>query len=432
MVSEKPPRRAKPEKEPLTIDLEAERTVTEETEAIAAEGSVTDEPAEISATEAQDAAETVAGDADTKEAQTEETRTDEAQDAEVKAETETEEARADAAAAAFDEEPPHLRNTATPEPTRKHPSSAGALAAGILGGLVALAGAGVLQYAGYVPAPGPDRGGSVEQELKSEIEAIRTEVQSRPASGVDIGPLESRLAALEQTAPSGAGAPEVTALEAQVANLTKELASLKTELADARQAADTANTELAGRIDQAEQKINEPVNDIEMAKAVAVTALKTAIDRGGPFLAELDALRSIAPEEAAVKELAEDASTGVATRTDLRSEFPAAATAMLDALHQPDPNEGLFARLYSSAMSGIRVRPVGSVEGDTPEAVVARIEDKLNNGDLKGASLEWASLPDAAKTAGQDFKQKLDRRLRVETAIDAAVAATMTRSGTQG
>jgi hypothetical protein len=429
MVSEKPPRRAKPEKEPLTIDLEAERTVTEETEAIAAEGSVTDEPAEISATAAQDAAETVADDADTEEARTEKA---EKEDAEVKAETEAEEARADAAAAAFDEEPPHLSNTATPEPTRKQPSSAGALAAGILGGLVALAGAGVLQYAGYVPAPGPDRGGSVEQELKSEIEAIRTEVQSRPASGVDIGPLESRLAALERTSPSGAGAPEVTALEAQVANLTKELASLKTELADARQAADTARTELAGRIDQAEQKINEPVNDIEMAKAVAVTALKTAIDRGGPFLAELDALRSIAPEDAAVKDLAGDASTGVATRTDLRSEFPAAAAAMLEALHQPDPNEGLFARLYSSAMSGIRVRPVGSVEGDTPEAVVARIEDKLNNGDLKGASLEWAGLPDAAKTAGQDFKQKLDRRLRVETVIDAAVAATMTRSGTQG
>jgi hypothetical protein len=83
-------------------------------------------------------------------------------------------------------------------------------------------------------------------------------------------------------------------------------------------------------------------------------------------------------------------------------------------------------------MSGIRVRPVGSVEGDTPEAVIARIEDKLNNGDLKGASRDWESLPESAKTAGQDFKTKLDQRLRVETAIGAAVAATMTRTGTQG
>ncbi|WOS62630.1 COG4223 family protein [Sinorhizobium fredii] len=431
MVSEKRPRRSQPEKEPLTIDLEAERTVTEEAEAIASQEPVTDEPAEISATAVPDTTDAVANDGEMDGAKPDTADEDGGEKAE------TEDERADAAAAAFDEEPPHLGNS-TPEPKAKKATSAGALAAGILGGLIALLGAGVLQYAGYVPAPGPDRAnGSVEQNLASEIEAIKAELQSRPtgpAAAVDIAPLEGRLAALEQAAqaPAGANAPDVTALQAEVANLTKEIAALKTDLADARQSADAAKAELAGRIDQAEQKLNEPVNDIEMAKAVAVTALKTAIDRGGPFLAELDALRSIAPEDAAVKELAEDAKTGVATRTDLRSAFPATATAMLDALNQPDPNEGIFARLYSSAMSGIRVRPVGSVEGDTPEAVVARIEDKLNNGDLKGASLEWESLPDVAKAAGQDFKAKLDRRLRVETAIDAAVAATMTRSGTQG
>jgi hypothetical protein len=86
----------------------------------------------------------------------------------------------------------------------------------------------------------------------------------------------------------------------------------------------------------------------------------------------------------------------------------------------------------SSAMSGIRVRPVGSVEGEAPEAVIARIEDKLNNGDLKGAALEWNGLPDTAKPAGEAFKAKLDQRLRVEAAIDAAVAATMAKPGTEG
>lgn len=64
--------------------------------------------------------------------------------------------------------------------------------------------------------------------------------------------------------------------------------------------------------------------------------------------------------------------------------------------------------------------------------MIARIEDKLDNGDLKGASLEWNSLPEAARSAGQKFKEKLDRRLNVETVIDAAVAGTMVRTGTQG
>ncbi|MBB4186882.1 hypothetical protein GGE07_003542 [Sinorhizobium terangae] len=417
MVSENPPRRSKSEKEPLTIDLQAEKTATDEAESVASQESITDEPAEISTSQAESENAADAADAaDGKE--------------------QTEEERADAAAAAFDEEPPHLSNETMAQPAQqRQATSAGALAAGILGGLVTLAGAGVLQYAGYIPPLGPDRGSAaLEQSLASEIEAIKTQIASQSAPATDIGPLENRLAALEQAAkqPGGAGAPQITALEAEVANLTKEVAGLKASLADAEQSAAAAKAELAGRIDQAEQKLNEPVNDIEMAKAVAVTALKTAIDRGGPFLAELDALRSIAPDDAAVKALAQDAGTGVATRTDLRAGFPQTADAMLDALNQPDPNEGIFARLVSSAMSGIRIRPVGSVEGDTPEAVIARIEDKLNNGDLKGASLEWGGLPEAAKSAGAGFKAKLDQRLRVETAIDAAVAQTMTRTGTAG
>ena len=431
MASEKPPRRSKPGKEPLTIDLEAEKTEPAAGEAAAGPDAAPGKPADISTSEAAEAGEVRTGEVESNEAGIGEPPLPVGDPQE---EAETEEARADAAAAAFDAELPHATNGELPEAKRRQATGAGALAAGILGGLIALAGAGVLQYAGYVPAPGPEQPGT-EQNLASEIEAIKAELQA-PAAAVDIAPLENRLAALEQAArepgAAAADAPEIKALEAEVANLTNEMADLKTELAEARQAADAARAELAGRIDQAEQKLNEPANDIEMAKAVAVTALKTAIDRGGPFLAELDALRSIAPEDPVVKELADVAATGVPTRTELRESFRPAADAMLDALHRPDPDQGIFDRLVSSAMSGIRVRPVGSVEGDTPEAVIARIEDKLDNGDLKGASLEWDSLPEAAKSAGQGFKEKLDRRLGVETVIDAAVAGTMTRTGKQG
>jgi hypothetical protein len=433
MASEKPPRRSKPGKEPLTIDLEAEKTEPAAGEAAAGPDAAPGKPADISTSEAAEAGEVRTGEVESNEAGIGEPPLPAGDPQE---ETETEEARADAAAAAFDAELPHATNGELPEAKRRQATGAGALAAGILGGLIALAGAGVLQYAGYVPAPGPEQPGT-EQNLASEIEAIKAELQAQaPAAAVDVAPLEDRLAALEQAArepgAAAADAPEIKALEAEVANLTNEMAALKTELAEARQAADAARAELAGRIDQAEQKLNEPANDIEMAKAVAVTALKTAIDRGGPFLAELDALRSIAPEDPVVKELADVAATGVPTRTELRESFRPAADAMLDALHRPDPDQGIFDRLVSSAMSGIRVRPVGSVEGDTPEAVIARIEDKLDNGDLKGASLEWDSLPEAAKSAGQGFKEKLDRRLGVETVIDAAVAGTMTRTGKQG
>ncbi|WDZ76345.1 hypothetical protein PWG15_17355 [Ensifer adhaerens] len=429
MVSENPPRRSKSEKEPLTIDLEAEKTVVEPEKEEASRETITDPAAtriEVDAT--SDEAAVDSGDDSAAGSRLEE-----------EIEEQRADAAADAAAAAFAEEPPHVV-TRDPEPTprQKPVSSSGALAAGIVGGLVTLLGFGGLQYAGFIPALGPDRSAGVGQSVSEELQALRDQIAAlpTPAAVVDNTALEGRIAALEQSAsqPGTNGAPsaEVEPLKAQIDTLTKELAGLKTALADAQQAATTEKAELTSRIESAEQKLNEPVNDIQMARAVAVTALKSAIDRGGPFLAELDALRSIAPDEQAVAALAQDAQVGVPTRTDLRREFPDTADAMLDALNQPDPNEGIFDRLVSSAMSGIRVRPVGSVEGETPEAIIARIEDKLNNGDLKGAALEWEGLPAAAKPVGEAFKAKLDQRLRVEGVIDAAVAATMAKPGTEG
>lgn len=422
MVSENPPRRSKSEKEPLTIDLEAEKTVVEPVEAETSREEVAEATVESAASDAP--AEDPAADSSDDSA------------GGSRLQEEIEEQRADAAAAVFTEEPPHVAPR-EPEPARKPVSNSGALAAGIVGGLVTLLGFGGLQYAGVIPALGPDRGAS-QQSVSEELQALRDQIAALPAPAavVDNTALEGRIAALEQSGSqagsNAASTAEAEALKAQVENLTKEIAGLKSTLADAQTAATAEKAELTSRIESAEQKLSEPVNDIQMAKAVAVTALKSAIDRGGPFLAELDALRSIAPDEQAVAGLAADAQVGVPTRTDLRREFPATADAMLDALNQPDPNEGIFDRLVSSAMSGIRVRPVGSVEGDTPEAVIARIEDKLNSGDLKGAALEWEGLPAAAKPAGEAFKAKLDQRLRVEGVIDAAVAATMAKPGTAG
>ncbi|OBZ94342.1 membrane protein [Pararhizobium polonicum] len=418
MGPEKPPRRSKSDQEPLTIDLEANTAAAQDADR-------DDTSAE------RDTAETAhAGSAEPAGIPQQDANASEAgNDQPAISEPDEEDARAEAAAAAFAEEP----TSAVEQPVRTEPrtSNSGALAAGILGGLIALLGAGSLQYAGILPVLGPGADNSaIEQSLAGDVEAIKTQLAAAPApsAAVDLSPIETRIAALEKSATeAGSGAAvDLSGLDAQIATLTGEIATLKSALADARQSTETAKTELSARLDTAEKKIDEPASDVQLARAVAVTALKTAIDRGGPFLAELDALKSIAASDPAVTGLAGDAATGIAPRADLARAFPSVADAMLEATRHTDPNQGIFARLMDSASSAIRVRPVGSVAGEGPEAVVARIEDKLTNGDLKGASLEWAALPEPAKTAGADFKTKLDQRIRVEGLIDAAVAGAMT------
>ncbi|MFT4162671.1 COG4223 family protein [Shinella sp.] len=412
MEPENPSRRKKAGDEPVTIDLEAAPAAVDN-EAPAAEETVETEASVPENVEVADT-ETAAAAADPVE--------DRAEPIEP--------------ARATYEEPVHAE---TPRPRQR--GNAGPLAAGILGGLIALIGAGSLQYGGYLPSLGPEKpddNGAVAS-LSNEVEALKARLaDSTAASPVDLQPLETRLAALEKSTDGTPGAdPEaVSKLEGDVSRLTTELATLREAVTRTTEAVSTTETQLTERIAAAEQKIDEPRSDVAMARAVAASALKTAIDRGGPYLAELEAFASVAPDDPSIAGLREHAAVGVPSRADLVRDFQPTADAILDAVHQPEGDQGIFNRLMSSAASAIRVRPVGSIEGDTPEAVVARIENKLQNGDFKGAGIEWQTLPEPGKAAAADYKRKLDARVGVEDLIGAAVSGALngqtTATGNQG
>lgn len=345
---------------------------------------------------------------------------------------------------------PANTTSAAPEQTfepRPQPaaSKSGALAAAILGGLVALAGAGALQYGGYLPALGPGRDAAVDlAPVTAEIDALKSQLatlqDAAPAEAVDLEPIETRLAALENSVASppeaaalgGQVEQSVSALEAGLAQLTAEIAELREQAASAARGAADQAARLTERLDAAEVKLAEPQNDVTMARAVAATALKTTIDRGGPYLAELEAFASLSPDDPALAALRPHAAAGVPSRSDLVRAFEPVADDMIDAVYQPTGDQGIVDRLLSSATSAIKIRPVGSVEGDTPEAIVARIENKLQNGDLKGAQIEWQSLPEPARSAGAGFKGKLDERIAVEDGVNAIVSGAMAPMGNQG
>ncbi|PTM96394.1 COG4223 family protein [Mycoplana dimorpha] len=342
-------------------------------------------------------------------------------------------------------EPAFTPQAEVPHP-REEPSRSGAFAAAILGGLVALAGAGALQYGGYLPALGPTRTGSDDlAALGAAVEALDARlirIETAPAAQAsDLQPIEARLAAVEKVtgelatngpAATGESQQSIAALEETVAKLTTDVAALRDQTSAAARAAADQSARLTERLDAAERKLEEPRSDVAMAKAVASSALKTAIDRGGPYLAELEAFASIAPEDPSIAPLRAHAATGVPSRADLVRAFQPVADAMIEASHRPAGDQGIVDRLLSSAASLVTVRPVGSVEGDTPEAIVARIENKLQNGDLKGAQIEWQTLPEPAQKAGADFKTKLDERIAVEDAVGALVSGAITSNGGQG
>lgn len=309
------------------------------------------------------------------------------------------------------------------QPERKQAATSGVIAAGIVGGLVALAAAGSMQYAGILPSFNVSKTGSDEiAALRTELGSLRQQLANVPAAGGDTSALEQRIAALEGAKGE---APQVDAL-------SEKITALESALTSERSAQASATAELTRRLTDAETKINEPRDDIEVARAIASAALKAAIDRGGPFLTELDTLSKVTPDDPAIASLQSFAATGVPSRSELMQKFPDVANAMLSAINRPDPNQGIMERLTESAFSLVKVRPVGNIEGETPDATIARMENKLRNGDLQGAALEWNGLPEAAKTASADYKKSLDARIEVENLVGGTLNRAITSTGKQG
>lgn len=328
-------------------------------------------------------------------------------------------------------------SSATPmAQSSRGPGSLGLVAASLLGGVIALGGAAGLQYWGVLPSLGSnDKTEASLNLMSSEIEGLKAKLAEQAAATpkVDLSPVETKLAALEEKV---AKVPEANGLsadaDARISALAEQVKAAEAAGASLKTNSETARAALEMRIEAIEKKLDQPRDDVEVAVAIASAGLKAAIDRGGSFTAELDTLEGIKPDDPAVKELRTFAATGVPSRARLVADFPATADAILAASRSEDPNQSLTDRLLSSALSAVQVRPVGEVEGEGPDAIVARMEIRLTNGDLLAAAAEWDKLPDVAKKASEAYKKSLDARIRVEQLVGTALSKAVSSTKTDG
>lgn len=373
-----------------------------------------------------------------------------------------------------------------PMPKGARPGRASALVAGLIGGVVALAGAGALQFAGLLPSPRASGGDNAAvAALRTEIENLKQQVAGLgdgSAAGVEelrkalgesnttvgnlsatvgtlsatVDGLSADLAALKSAVEAGSAAGGTDGGEA-AAQLASRLDALEAAVAALRQdgggAAQDDLAQLTGRIDAIEKAVNaagaqtvdaegriavleKSLADIaakveaqadqpRIALAIASAALKAAVDRGGPFASEVETFAAVAPNSPELADLRALARDGVPSRADLLAAAPDAAIAMIAAERIVGENAGFFERLLASAESLIKVRPVGVVEGEGVDAVVARMEAALKAGDLARALAEYDTLPEGPKAAGAAFADQIRLRQKAEELVDRALAGAL-------
>jgi hypothetical protein len=340
------------------------------------------------------------------------------------------------------------------------------IAAGIIGGVIALAAAGGLQFAGLLGAPGAGdvrSGVSLDgvngeiASLKSEIARLKDTAGNNDASAkVDglssaLDQVKADVAALKSAVEQG-GAGDTAGLAA----LGDKVRQIETAVAALGQSGNTAPVDLGpineklagldalvksasetakaqdGRLAALEQSVSQLSGKVEaqagqpkVALAIAASALKAALDRGEPFAAELETFAAISPDAPEIAILRPYAKKGVPTRAEIAAEMPAAANAMVSASEPVDQNAGFLQNLLSSAESLVKVRPIGAVQGAGAPETVARMEVAVNQGDYAKALSEYHTLPEAVKAAGADFAGKLKARIEVEKQVDALIASAM-------
>ncbi len=344
-------------------------------------------------------------------------------------------------------------------------------AAGIIGGVITLGGAGFMQYSDMLPNLGPISDAQPLPTidltpLQSKITSLQDQLDGlsgTSAQTVDLTPLENRLVALENspgtpstsTNTSSLEGGDVQKIEERIAQLSSEIAALKSTaestavklseiedstpkqdagtlidlaIAPIKNTTEQTNTKLGelektisalstkidedvnARISAFDEKLKNAATGEKLAKSVAINALKSAVEKGEPFSGALVSLETLMGPSKPIEWLKSVASSGIPTDQKLQSEFGALQSKILLAATN-DPNATITDRLMSSISSLVTVSSSDPVQGGSAQAIVSRVAANLKSGNFGAAISEWKSLPDEAQQASKSWMEKLNLRM---------------------
>lgn len=150
------------------------------------------------------------------------------------------------------------------------------------------------------------------------------------------------------------------------------------------------------------------------AAALAASAVVEATQGSGPFADELSSLRAISPPSPELQALARLAAAGAPSRTALAASYPDYAARAASAARALGDRAGLGDRIVYELSRVVTLRQVGDVAGDGVDAVLARAERQVEDGDLDRALRTLDKLPAGAKDAMAPWRNRAERRAEID------------------
>lgn len=174
------------------------------------------------------------------------------------------------------------------------------------------------------------------------------------------------------------------------------------------------DTATAGRLDALEADRGRLAT--ASASALAASALMQAAQGSRPFAPEVKAVADLAPS-LDLRALQADAERGAPSRAALAASFPDYAARAASAARTPGEGAGVLARVGHALSRVVALRRVGEVPGDGPDAILARAERQIDDGDIVGALATLEALPADAKDALGPWRDRAERRAKIDREV---------------
>jgi hypothetical protein len=295
-------------------------------------------------------------------------------------------------------------------------------------------------------APPPDlsdltnRVTSLEQSLDSLAKTANESGSVADAAAIDtkVNDMEQRLQANVASVLDA----QKTEIGTKIQTLQGELAALKAKLGALAEAKLSDQPDVSSEItalDQRVAKLEDAMPGLTSAVdrsaataksgalAIAFANLNDAASAGRPYAAELAAVQPLLPDAASLDDLATHASKGIPTLSELTQGF----TDIAEAAAPPPQAGGSFVdSVIASAKSAITIRRIDAdATGNEPDAVMARAENDLKQGELDDAVAEIDGLPPAVRDAFAGWLEKAHARLAADETLAKLEGAVLLSLG---
>ncbi|MVS99457.1 COG4223 family protein [Devosia marina] len=241
------------------------------------------------------------------------------------------------------------------------------------------------------------------------LESDLADLPDQPAGAIDT----SNLASTEDLAALAARLDELAARPAGSAAAPESLAAIEAELSALRASAAETTAQLAQARNELAALTQSTQDDAGSGLAAArlpliFSSLESAFDAGRSYETELAALRQAQPDYLVPEAIAGRAATGLPQPDAVARQLDAVLPDMLAG--RPAGSEASWQDASLDWFRGlVAMRPTGAVEGDSPDAIIARLEAAVAARDFSAAQAEIEALPASMRAAAGELVDDIAR-----------------------